>query len=177
VHFELEVLEDRIQLGIDQVRVHPIMAIAALPDFNPNRLSVSERRKQTQYTEEASHEICPSFWEPRPWDREEDRMSEADSNALRERMTRPQTRVRPARGRRLHLKMKDLFSSSDEEFKMRLDREPPIREPRPPRRSAIRTRSSGPVDPTPPKPPLPIEIPSLSFVTESSGCETDGEDF
>jgi hypothetical protein len=153
------------------------MAISALPDFDPDRLSVSERRKQTQYTEEASKEICPTFWESRPWDREEDRLTEEDSSALLAQLSNPPPRSRPPRGRHPRTRIKDLFSSSDEEFKMRLDREPPDRAPRPPRRSGIRTRSSGPIDTAPPRPPLPIDIPSLSFLTGSSGCETDYEDF
>jgi hypothetical protein len=87
VHFQLEVLESRIHLGIDQ-----------LPEFNPDRLSDSERRKQAHYTEKASKEVCPTFWEPRPWDREEDRMSEADSNALRDRISNTEASVGPAVG-------------------------------------------------------------------------------
>ena len=82
IHFRLEVLEHRIQMGEDEVHEHPGMAVAVLRSEGVGEVSRKEQRMRENYGTLEERAIVPTFWAPRVYDREEDKLSQEESDEL-----------------------------------------------------------------------------------------------
>jgi hypothetical protein len=154
------------------------MALQARASFNPRDLSAAERRKETQYIEEECKEICPTFWPPREWDRDEDKLTERESVELREKISQSENALRVSTARRARIRARRFVSSSDGDFVFDDDvfePAPADRLPKIVRKWKCTRRSGATAEPTADtRPPLAIAVPSCFFETESSETDLDG---
>jgi hypothetical protein len=82
-HSQLEILERRVQEGIDEVNMHPILVLNKSPPLRVQDATPEEEKAQTRYTVQREISRIPSYWEPRPWDSPDDNMGESDSEVLK----------------------------------------------------------------------------------------------
>ena len=84
LHFQLEILEHRIQFGKDPSHMHPAMSIdvlakEGLKNIKPRELTRKKYYKQVDYVQ-----YLPEFWDSRPWDDEYVKMTYIQSEKLRQ---------------------------------------------------------------------------------------------
>lgn len=84
VHFQLEVLEKRIQNGDDEVHEHPAMCVQVLDEEGLNDITEDEMQYRQTYKVRKVRKIKPSFWEPRCYDDEYATLTRNDDRRLRE---------------------------------------------------------------------------------------------
>jgi hypothetical protein len=84
IHHQLEVIEHRIQSGHDAQHVHPAEAIGLLDA--PLKMTRAERAMGDRYEIQNPTAEIPAFWEPRVYDRNQERMADFQ--------TKPETAVK-----------------------------------------------------------------------------------
>lgn len=191
MHYKLEVIEHRIQVGDDHQHDHPAMSVAIYRDnFVLKNLTYKEKKLKTHYTKEVVDELRPAFWEPRPWDIGV--MNADDSGRLKERiavLTKEASEVRRKddrkrrggsmkhRERRMQRDFLDLdtvvYDSEDDSI-TETPRTTPAASPA--RSTPVRTRSSGPLEDWKEEKPVLVKIASRVFATDDSDG-TDVSDF
>jgi hypothetical protein len=82
LHFQLEVIEHRIQSGEDQSHDHPALSVTLLSTSDFSNLSYRETVFKTHYRQESRAEQIPGFWVGRPWDSPHRRMTGGETAAL-----------------------------------------------------------------------------------------------
>ena len=81
-HSRIEVFEYRIQMGEDENHLHPALARIAAESTEDDNFTKAEKDKSTRYEEQKVIQKVPLFWAPRVYDKEENLMSEQESNQL-----------------------------------------------------------------------------------------------
>lgn len=71
IHYQLEIIEHRIQVGIDNEHQHPALAIDILKEVGLTNESKKDRQYLQRYEQVNDPLFVPTFWEPRSWDAEE----------------------------------------------------------------------------------------------------------
>ena len=93
-HSRLEVLESRINYGFDEDHNHP--GIAALIEWAVGKLDCTheEEKLKEHYIQLPPTKKVPTFWEPRPWDKPENILTEKENQILIEKIQQ-QTNIDP----------------------------------------------------------------------------------
>ena len=82
-HYQLEILEHRIQMGEDPKRDHPAMSLEALEHEGLQNVTKREKERHERYALVQEKHFLPQFWEQRPYDAFYTKLSAEDSAALR----------------------------------------------------------------------------------------------
>lgn len=88
MHHQLEVLEHRIQVGKDEIHEHPAMSIEVLRSEGVQAFSRKDLARRANYTSIEERALVPTFWERRVYDRQEDLLTQDDSDRLAETISR-----------------------------------------------------------------------------------------
>lgn len=159
-HFDLEVIEHRIQGGDDIEHGHPAMSISALAQFDRNFLSYREKRLKMNYKSIEMPEPRPSFWEARVYDIGTRRPDE--SERLRLKIADLQREVNTIR-RRTRRYVSDADGNEEES-----DGETRSVGASPMRRTHVRTRALGPPANWDDEKPIMVKIAVRDFGTDDS---------
>ena len=84
IHYQLEIIERRINFGDDDVHQHPAMSVQILQDEGLYDITEEERSLRKQYKFKPFNKIKPDFWEPRCYDDEYARLTPKDNQHLQE---------------------------------------------------------------------------------------------
>lgn len=82
IHYQLEVIEKRIQNGDDEEHDHPAMCVQVLDEEGISKVTSEERKLRDDYEEIKYDKIKPSFWEPRCYDDEYCQLTKNDNKLL-----------------------------------------------------------------------------------------------
>ncbi|OHT05500.1 hypothetical protein TRFO_26773 [Tritrichomonas foetus] len=82
IHYQLEILERRIQFGEDEEHEHPAMAVEILDKFGISEVTDEERMLRKHYLVKSFEKVKPDFWEPRVYDDEYCRLTQRDNRLL-----------------------------------------------------------------------------------------------
>lgn len=82
IHYQLEVIEKRIQNGDDEEHEHPAMCVQVLDEEGLSEVTNEEKKLRSSYEEIIYDKIKPSFWEPRCYDDEYYQLSRNDNRNL-----------------------------------------------------------------------------------------------
>lgn len=86
VHWELEIVEHRIQFGKDLDHPHPAMAPNILKDEGLHDIRPREKTRSKHYEQINYIEYIPEFWQPRVWDDNYPKLNHAQSEFLLQSM-------------------------------------------------------------------------------------------
>jgi hypothetical protein len=86
VLYKLEIIESRIQKGEDPEHCHPAMAVSLLPDYSFDDVTPEEKEAKRNYQTIIEDQTLPNSWPARFWDTPQDRLSDAQSRALLEKL-------------------------------------------------------------------------------------------
>ncbi|EAX99328.1 hypothetical protein TVAG_181850 [Trichomonas vaginalis G3] len=86
-HRKLEILENRIIYGFDDAYQHPAQSIDLIYKGFNVVMTEEEHLKTERYDQEREPHIVPRFWEPRPWDKPGDLLTESQTEELETKMT------------------------------------------------------------------------------------------
>lgn len=84
LHYKLEILEHRIQVGICKEYQHPALALQVLNKEGLTNENKKEKQHLQRYTTVQDQLFVPTFWEPRVWDDEAIMLNEEESFSLQE---------------------------------------------------------------------------------------------
>ena len=84
LHFEIEVIEARIQEGEDEIHEHPAMAQEVHLELGLQSMTKKERQHRNLYELKFEKNIVPLFWEKRVWDKDFYKLDEKESELLKE---------------------------------------------------------------------------------------------
>ena len=98
VHFELEVLERRIEYCIDTKHGHPALCVKVREEEGISDITRKEKKLRNNYTFIPPVNVIPGFWVPRIYDKPENKMSKEESKAL-------QTKIKQASLTKSHSQM------------------------------------------------------------------------
>lgn len=189
IHYKLEVIEHRIQVGDDQQHDHPAMSIGIYKNnFVLKNLTYREKKLKTHYAKESIEEQRPGFWEPRPWDK--NMMSVDDSKALKEKiavLTKECNEIKHKEDKKRRgisgpkykekrmeqdfLDLDTIVYDSEDDSPPETPKPAPAASPA--RSTPVRTRSSGPLEDWREEKPVLVKICSRVYNTDDS----DGTDF
>ena len=82
IHYQLEVIEKRIQNGDDEEHEHPAMCVQVLNEEGLSEVTNEEKKLRGDYDEIKYDQIKPSFWEPRCYDDEYCELTKNDNRNL-----------------------------------------------------------------------------------------------
>jgi hypothetical protein len=184
VLYQLEIIEARIQRGEDLEHCHPAMAVSLVSDFSLDDITPQEKEAKRNYETIIEDQTIPNSWPPRFWDSPHDRMSDAQSRELLEKLREfqsdafllsgPKQKVRRIKKPSPHGASDSSNSeqTADEEF---IESSPS--EAAGPPRTRIRTRSAGRIRDAVEYRRLCVRLSSKCFATDNSDDETDFSEF
>ena len=82
IHFELEVLERRIEDCIDTKHGHPALCVTAREEDGVKDINRKEKKLRNNYTFVPPVNVIPGFWTRRIYDKPENLMSKEESQSL-----------------------------------------------------------------------------------------------
>ena len=85
-HQNIEILEGRINDGIDQDHLHPAMAVQMYTGKKVKDITQEEKFRYKNYKPKAVKNKIPGFWVPRAYDESENKMSDEKSEKLKNRI-------------------------------------------------------------------------------------------
>jgi hypothetical protein len=185
-HYQLEVLEHRIQVGDDETHGHPALAVELLPEFDGTTLTYEEHKLKTNYDCQPTDQLIPQFWEHRSWDDTAHKMSPDDSANLRRELSQftqnsvPRDRPHFSGNSRKHRReLRQWLASSGEEASEETEDDPVYQDdvPRPRTSPLLRARpKSAGVKPRKHS-GVCVKLDFDRFITDDTDFETDFEDF
>lgn len=109
-HMRLEIIESRINDGIDEVHLHPALSSEIENKREELKITKSELKLKANYRFHKEEKKIPKFWEPRIWDNQKDVMDQEESDKLYCEIVRLQEKVP------IELFNQNKSDSSDEEI-------------------------------------------------------------
>lgn len=128
IHFELEVIERRIELQIDKKHGHPALSILVRKEEGLNEITRKERKLRSNYNFIEPIRVIPKFWKPRSYDHYSDKLTAEQTEQLEEKIRQAETRNHSASkmSTRVHsynetITQNNMFVSFDEDFELSED--------------------------------------------------------
>lgn len=181
LHWELEVIEHRIQFGKDLEHPHPCMAPNVLQNEGLHDVRPREKTRLKHYDQVDYIECIPDFWEPRVWDDNYPKLDHTQSEFLLESMIQAPFKEKSDEDSEYESPYSDYSSSSSSPLtsasNSSSDEENDRSETKNVRRPRIRfgfiqsNRTKKSI-----QNPVPLRITSLLFDTDNE-IDTDLEDF
>ena len=83
LHFELEVIERRIEYCIDQKHGHPALCVQVREEEGTGEITRKEKKMRVNYKFVPPVNVVPAFWVPRVYDKKENKLSIEESELLK----------------------------------------------------------------------------------------------
>ncbi|KAH0786180.1 hypothetical protein GPJ56_009857 [Histomonas meleagridis] len=84
IHYQLEIIEHRIQMGKDEKHDHPAMSLQVLETEGLPNVTKKEKERKSRYMLIEEEHYLPRFWEPRSYDSQYKPLSKEDNESLEE---------------------------------------------------------------------------------------------
>ena len=141
LHYNLEVLEHRIQQGDDQFHDHPGQCVNVFLETGVGALTPEEIYFKKGYVLKKPEIIVPSFWPPRVWDNQCITLNPEESEKL---VSEGLKQVHRARHSKRHQEEDDFEPSDSDDFEIEPEEKIPAPRARNPRsHTTMVTRSAG----------------------------------
>lgn len=128
LHFELEVIERRIELQIDKRHGHPALAVLVRKEEGLSEITRKERKLRANYNFIEPIQIIPKFWKPRAYDHYSDKLTAEQTEQLEEKIRQAESRNHSSSkmSTRFHCPAEpsspnNMFVSFDEDFEFSED--------------------------------------------------------